>query len=197
MRISKKYLSCYIEGPEEEVDAIMRVISAVQNTYNTSYWDAIARLFRAGAMAMSEDVKSEQEREKVRRGLLKQRLIEVVKEESREDTELRKGMVELGVERIVSAARTAGMDESEVRNILEKVQADAPYSSLAAQWLDEFLGDYKSHSTDDIKEAAIESGVLPEKDDSSFESRWSTMRTVANRMGFSGGKWGEWQKRLL
>lgn len=196
--IRTRHFSCYIEGSDEEINSIMRAISALQNVYNMSYWNAVAHLFRLGAQVAMQDAKNENDRDEIRRGLIKHRLLQSIRRESQEDQEIRKGMTELGIERIVQTAKRDGLDEAEVRNVLDKIKTEMPYKDMAAQWLDSYCSDYRPHKTEDVRADAIKDGMLPSENDPSFESKWSMMRSVAGRMGLSGnGKWGEWQKKLL
>lgn len=194
----QKNYAAHIEGSYEEHRTIDKTIAAIQNVYNMSRWDAISYLFKLGAEMGLKYVQDEVERQDARAVLVKSKLLDIIRAESRHDDEIRKGMGELGVERVISVAKANGLDEKSVREILEKIRVQTPYKEAAAHWLDSYLSDYRSRSTVEVKKDAIKDGILPKEDDPSFDNQWATMRSIASRLGFTRGtERGEWQKRLL
>jgi hypothetical protein len=194
----QKNYAAHIEGSYEEHRMMDKTIAAIQNVYNMSRWDAISYLFKLGAEMGLKYVQDEAERQDAKAVLVKSKLLDIIRAESRHDDEIRKGVGELGVERVVSAARVGGLNEDSVRAVLEEIRVRAPYKETAAYWLDSYLSDYRSRSTIEVKKDAIKDGILPKEDDPSFDNQWATMRSVASRLGFTRGtERGEWQKRLL
>ena len=192
-----KNYAAQITATWEEHGAIDRAIAAIQNVYDMKRWDAISYLFKIGAEVGLKHVEDESERQNAHRVLIKSKLLDVIRAESKHDDEIRKGMSELGMERIISSATANGLDESIVRDILERIKMEMPLTNIIAQWLEDYMSDYKPHKTEEVKREAIKNGLLPLEDDPSFEGKWATVRVVANRVGLSGGKYGEWQKKLL
>lgn len=197
MSVYKKNYAAYIVASSDEHGSIDKAIAALQNVFNLTRWDAISYLFKLGVENAMQHVESEADRQEIKAAMTRSKLIEVIRARSKDDSEIRRGMAELGYDSIVSAAREDGLPEDEVRAILDRVKAEMPYTSTVGQWLDTYLADGKPRRTTDIKNDAIREGYLPDEGDPSFETKWGTMKAVASRLGFSGGSYGEWQKKLL
>ena len=188
--------AAHIRGPREFIEGIDRMIATVQNELNVSRVEAIAQIFLWGLHAAVGEVKDEEVRREMRATGIKLKLMRAIRDERRDDQELKAALREMGLDRVVEVAEKAGLTEEDVNEVVASLKADMSWYDKTSIWLDTLLSDGEERSVQSVQRAAMAAGILPiDPATEDFEDQWGNMRTVASRMGVSrGGKRGYWQK---
>lgn len=110
------------------------------------------------------------------------------RERRRRAATIKNALVTLGKDEMLKMATEAGVS-------IDEDIAHLVYSPTEAkrQWIFDYLADGELHKVEDVTEAAITAGILPERTDAKFGNEHGVFRAEASKMGASSGKYGCWQ----
>lgn len=185
----------HLRGTWSYIREIERSIAAVQSAFMKNRYEAVGLAVEEGLKVLAKKIGEEEMRQDLVREAESSKMLKAIHLANRTNAEIRKGIRELGIDRVIQISTEQGVDEEVARDIaLEAMSDSAAYYDHAASWMESYLNDGEPRSVSEVKAAAIKAGMLPEKDHPDFKKKWSTMKAEASKKNLSGGKRGYWQK---
>lgn len=193
-KIFTRTATIYYKGELYKVRRMEEAVADIRNKMNISFSAALQKLLDRGISDYAEDPNCLNQE---LRGLhavtqfLDQARVEVAKKK-----ELAQVYRDLGSERFFEIAEESGLSRDD---LLEEVISFLPTlskSECMQRWIAKALSDGNEHMVDDIIEAAISEGILPdiEREAPEFERALSSFRKVASNIGASDrSRRGKWQ----
>lgn len=179
--------AAHIEGPRDSIAKYDELIAAVQAQFNFKRYQAMAAIFLWGMDVAMDKVTDEAAARDARTARTKMKLLRLVRETKIEDKQIAAAAREIGEERLVQMAVMEGLDEDEVRGVLQQASGASSFTDKAMAWLSDFMADGEERSTNTIRREAFAQGCLK------TDSDWENLRAMASRAGYSK-RYGIWQK---
>lgn len=193
-KVFTRTATIYYKGELWKIRRMEEAVASIRNQLNISFSAALQIFVDQGIEDYVEDPDSFDPKLKELHTMvqfLDQARIEIAKKR-----ELAQVYRDLGAERFFEIAEESGLNKS---NLLEEVIPFLPGPSRSESmqhWISNVLSDGNEHMVEDIIEAAVTEGILPdiEKDTPEFEKALSSFRKVASNLGASNRKRrGKWQ----
>lgn len=189
---SRNY-STHVRGEPERINAMERLISALQNANNLNRNQAIDMIFTAGLTALSQNPTygSPELEDSIAKSALYQAMMRELQIVEQYDKALKR-MPASRIHRIASQfGQDIDIELSDYRLPIEKFSVFARIKSF----LQDHLADGKEHSKGDVCKAAVDAGIIPspDTDKDGYEKGINNLSVAASQISASGGKRGIWQ----
>lgn len=190
--------TAFVRKEPSEIMAIEELIANIQNVNSVSRSRAIYLVFNAGLHAMSED--PTYACPTLTEYVLHAEMYSIAKARAARKKQFATIYEELGPIEIQEMAAERGVDvERFLDDYRLTTQPVAPsLFERMKRFIVTYLGDGLEHGLGDVVGAAVQAGVLPDKDSTLYERDYQTFKQAAAELRVSaGGRRGYWQMPLL
>lgn len=196
-RVWYRNYSVHYRDDPAVIMAAEKLISVLESHENLSRYQAIGRIFRAGIEVLSDDpsfgaIDLQESAEMMR-------LYNIAEAKAARYKCFRAIYQELGPERMTKVLGEASV-EMGLEEFLDefRIPVLSPFRQMKV-WIARHLSDGEVHALDEMREAAIQDGIIADPDIDAERARkdYIAFKTAGSEMGVSGGGRGKWRQRLV